>query len=187
MVLYSWIVKCLTDSNPCLLSFFFFFSLSPKSIRSAGCFLAFIGADAAQIPLDVCIGPCRVLEVTPGIITGEVVENSFPRGCERLLLKSSGRAFIHETAAQAMTYYGCKLVGTDALSIDPDYDETGAAHCAFLRENVVILEGLNLASVHNGEYFLIAPPVKIGEAEAAFVRAVLVSDYIFWSGKSPLA
>ena len=145
------------------------------------------GADAAQIPLDACIGPCRVLEVTPGIITGEVVENSFPRGCERLLLKSSGKAFIHETAAQAMTYYGCKLVGTDALSIDPDYDETGAAHCAFLRENVVILEGLNLASVHNGEYFLIAPPVKIGEAEAAFTRAVLVSDYIFWSGKSPLA
>ena len=83
------------------------------------------GADAAQIPLDVCIGPCRVLEVTPGIITGEVVENSFPRGCERLLLKSSGKAFIHETAAQAMTYYGCKLVGTDALSIDPDYDVTG--------------------------------------------------------------
>ena len=73
------------------------------------------------------------------------------------------------------------------LGINPDYDVTGAAHCAFLRENVVILEGLNLASVHNGEYFLIAPPVKIGEAEAAFTRAVLVSDYIFWSGKSPLA
>ena len=145
------------------------------------------GADVSKVPLDACIGPCRVLEVTPGVITGEVVENSFPRGCVRLLLKSGGRAFIHETAAQAMTYYGCRLVGTDALSIDPDYDQTGAAHVAFLRENVAVLEGLNLSAVRGGEYFLIAPPVKIGEAEAAFVRAVLIADYIFWSGKGPQA
>lgn len=139
--------------------------------------------DISEVPLEVCIGPCKVLEVSPGIITGEVVENSFPRGVERLLLKSNGRAFVHETAAEAMAYYGCKLVGTDGLTVEPPQG-TGAAHRAFLQENVVLLEGLNLSEAANGDYFLIAPPVKIGGAEAAFTRAVLISDYIFWSGKA---
>lgn len=140
-------------------------------------------ADIASVPLETCIGPCRVLEVSPGIITGEVVENSFPRGVERLLIKSGGRAFIHTSAAEAMAYYGCKLVGTDALTVEPP-NSTGATHRAFFDRDVVLLEGLNLTEPKNGEYFLIAPPVKIGGAEAAFVRALLISDYIFWSGKT---
>lgn len=139
--------------------------------------------DISEIPLEVCIGPCKVLEVSPGVITGEVVENSFPRGVERLLLKSNGRAFVHESAAETMAYYGCRLVGTDGLTVEPPQG-TGAAHRAFLQENVVILEGLNLSEAANGDYFLIAPPIKIGGAEAAFTRALLVSDYIFWSGKA---
>lgn len=140
-------------------------------------------SDISGVSLDVCIGPCRVISISPGILTGEVVENAFPRGCERILLKSGGRAFVHESAAEAMAYYGCKLIGTDALTVEPPHG-TGAAHRTFLNENVVILEGLNLEDAKEGEYFLIAPPVKIGEAEAAFARAVLVSDYIFWSGKT---
>lgn len=138
--------------------------------------------DIGAVPLETCIGPCRVIEVSPGVITGELVENAFPRGAERILLKSSGKAFVHETAAEAMAYYGCKLCGTDGLTVEPPHG-TGQTHRAFLQENVVLLEGLNLTEVTNGEYFLIAPPVKIGGAEAAFTRALLVSDYIFWSGK----
>lgn len=139
--------------------------------------------DIGTVSLETCIGPCRVIEVSPGIITGELVENAFPRGVERILLKSNGKAFIHETAAEAMAYYGCKLCGTDGLTVEPPHG-TGQTHRAFLQENVVLLEGLNLSEVKNGEYFLIAPPVKICGAEAAFTRAVLVSDYIFWSGKA---
>lgn len=139
--------------------------------------------DVGAISLETCIGSCRVIEVSPGIITGEVVENAFPRGVERILLKSGGKAFIHETAAEAMAYYGCKLCGTDGLTVEPPHG-TGQTHRAFLQENVVLLEGLNLSETANGEYFLIAPPVKINGAEAAFTRALLVSDYIFWSGKA---
>lgn len=141
------------------------------------------GKDIAAVPLETCIGPCRVLEVSPGMITGELVENSFPRGVERLLIKSGGRAFVHASAAEALAYYGCKLVGTDALTVEPPHG-TGETHRAFLQEDVVLLEGLNLSETKNGEYFLIAPPVKIGGAEAAFTRALLISDYIFWSGKT---
>jgi arylformamidase len=99
------------------------------------------------------------------------------------LLKSGGKAFLHESAATVLAYYGCKLVGTDGLSVEPS-NGTGETHKALLSANVAILEGLNLAEVPGGEYFLIAPPVKIGGGEAAFTRAVLISDYIFWSGKA---
>ena len=60
------------------------------------------GADGIdKVKPDAFIGPCTVLEVSPGIITGSVVEEYFPRRAERILLKSGGRAFIHRSAADA--------------------------------------------------------------------------------------
>ena len=140
------------------------------------------GADIDKYDLETFIGPCTVLEVSPGIITGQLVEDCFPRGCKRILLKSQGRAFIHETAAEIMAYLGYELVGTDGTTVE-DPDSNGAAHRALLSSNIAVLEGLNLEEATNGEYFLIAPPVKIVGAEASFTRALLVSDYIFWSKK----
>ena len=43
-------------------------------------------------------------------------------------------------------------------------------------------ENLELNNVKSGDYFLSAAPIKISGAEAAPVRAFLVSDFIFWSG-----
>lgn len=77
------------------------------------------GADGIdKVKPDAFIGPCTVLEVSPGIITGSVVEEYFPRRAERILLKSGGRAFIHRSAADAMAYLGYKLVGTDGLDVE---------------------------------------------------------------------
>ena len=51
------------------------------------------GADGIdKVKPDAFIGPCTVLEVSPGIITGSVVEEYFPRRAERILLKSGGKA-----------------------------------------------------------------------------------------------
>lgn len=138
------------------------------------------GESIEKYDLEKFIGPCRVIEVSPGIITGKLIEDCFPRGCKRILIKSKGKAHLHETAAVAIAYFGFELVGTDGTTIEAP-DSSGTAHRALLNKNIAILEGLNLENATNGEYFLIAPPIKIGGAEAAFSRAVLVSDYIFWS------
>lgn len=140
------------------------------------------GESVDKISPEVFIGPCAVLEVSPGLITGAVVEEHFPRNTKRLLLKSNGRAYIHKSAADAMVYLGYTLVGTDGLTVEPP-GSNGETHRALLGQNIALLEGLNLSAVKNGNYFLIAPPIKIVSAEAAPVRALLVSDYIFWSGK----
>ncbi len=136
-----------------------------------------------KLPLEKFIGPCKVIEVSEGIITGRLVEEYFPRDCKRVLIKSKGRAFIHCTGAEVMSHLGYELVGTDGVTVEvPDSD--GSTHRTLLNANIAILEGLNLEEVKSGEYFLIAPPVKIGGAEASFTRAVLISDYIFWSSKN---
>lgn len=132
--------------------------------------------------LEKFIGPCKVLEVSPGIITGQLVEDCFPRDCKRILIKSKGRAYLHQTAAEIMAYLGYELVGTDGTTVE-EPDSNGATHRTLLNANIAILEGLNLEEAKNGDYFLIAPPVKICGAEASFARALLISNYIFWSNK----
>lgn len=140
------------------------------------------GDTIEQYDLEKFIGPCRVIEVSSGIITGQLVEDCFPRDCKRILIKSKGKAYLHETAAEVLAYLGYELVGTDGVTIESP-ESNGTTHRALLGKGIAILEGLDLEEVTNGEYFLIAPPVKIGGAEAAFSRAILVADYIFWSKK----
>ena len=141
------------------------------------------GESVETLPLDAFIGECRVVEVCPGIITGEDAETLLPKGCQRLLIKGGGRAFFMDSAAEYIAQLGIKLIGTDSLSVGCEGNET-EPHRAFLREGISILENLDLSEVRPGRYFLFAPPVKIEGAEAAPVRAVLISDFIFWSGKN---
>lgn len=140
------------------------------------------GDSVDKYELEKFIGPCRVISLSPGIITGQTVEDYFPRDCKRVLIKSRGKAFIHYTAAEVMKLLGYELIGTDSTTVEEDGDD-GRTHRTLLGNGIAILEGLNLSEAESGEYFLIAPPVKISEAEAAFTRAVLISDYIFWSKK----
>ena len=141
------------------------------------------GAGIESCPPDAFIGECHVVAVRPGIITGEDAETLLPKGCQRLLIKGEGRAFFMDSAAEYIAQLGIKLIGTDSLSVGCEGNET-EPHRAFLREGICILENLDLSEVRPGRYFLFAPPVKIEGAEAAPARAVLISDFIFWSGKN---
>lgn len=141
------------------------------------------GISIEKMPLDAYIGPCTVIQVPPGAITGEYVDRFFPQECERLLVKSDGLAYFMDFSAQELVDRGIRLIGTDALSVGGRGNEM-APHKAFMQSNVAILESLDLSAVKPGEYFLCAAPVAFDGMEAAPVRAVLIEDYIFWSRKS---
>ena len=126
------------------------------------------------------IGPCTVIEVPPGLISGEYVNKYFPKECERILIKGNGLCHFMDSAAYETVETGVRLVGTDADSVGRAGDQT-EPHRAFLRNGVAILEGLNLKNVEPGNYFLIAAPVKMGPIDGAPVRALLVDDYILWN------
>lgn len=139
------------------------------------------GDSIEKADLSVFIGECQVVEVPEGPITGEYVNRYFPSGAKRVLIKGNGNAWFMESAAEEIAFGGIKLIGTDSMSVGTHGAQI-ETHVAFLRENVAILENLDLQNVKPGKYFLLAQPLKIGGAEAAPVRAVLLADYLFWSG-----
>jgi arylformamidase len=66
------------------------------------------------------------------------------------------------------------LVGIDYLSVDKYGDDSLPVHRTLLENDILILEGIDLADVPCGRYSLICLPLSITDAEASPVRAVLV-------------
>ena len=149
------------------------------------------GASLDEIDFSTLIGDAQVLEV-PGdaaLITAEVLTALEEIRCERLLLKTRNSQFwsgsglefrqdftaLDVSAAEFLVRRGVRLIGIDYLSIAPFNDPT-PTHTLLLRQNVVILESINLADVPAGFYQLVCLPLKLTAREAAPVRAVLISD-----------
>jgi arylformamidase len=70
---------------------------------------------------------------------------------------------------------GILLYGTDAPSMDAVDDPHLPGHNALLRNQICILEGLDLSGVPDGIYELVALPLKIAGGDGSPVRAALRS------------
>ena len=68
---------------------------------------------------------------------------------------------------------GVILVGIDTASIDPAESKTLDSHQVIRRLGLRVLENLVLDDVPEGDYELIALPLKLMTADASPVRAVL--------------
>ena len=66
---------------------------------------------------------------------------------------------------------GVRLVGIDTPSVDPFGSTELPSHRAFLRNDMAILEGLDLEAVPEGLYELIALPLRLVGFDASPVRA----------------
>ena len=66
------------------------------------------------------------------------------------------------------------LVGGDTPSVDLADDENLIAHQTILKHDMAVLEGLVLDEVKPGIYTFIALPLKIMNADASPVRAILL-------------
>ncbi|MGD2217920.1 MAG: hypothetical protein PVJ64_14275, partial [Gemmatimonadales bacterium] len=77
-------------------------------------------------------------------------------------------------AADALARSGLRLYGTDAPSVDPVQSAAMSAHRVLGAAGIPIIENLDLSAAEPGEYDLIALPLRMVEAEAAPVRAVLL-------------
>jgi arylformamidase len=142
------------------------------------------------LPLDVLVGPALVvgLSETVGLVTAEVLQAAgIPAGTERLLLRTRNsrlwaageRNFqtdfvgISEEAAHWLVEHGVRLVGIDYLSVSP-YQQSVPTHRVLLQPGMVLLEGLDLSAVPPGVYQLVCLPLKLGGADGAPARAVLI-------------
>jgi len=66
-----------------------------------------------------------------------------------------------------------KLVGIDTPSVDPADSKALSSHQQLLRLDLRVLENLVLDDVPEGDYELIALPIKLQGACASPVRAIL--------------
>jgi arylformamidase len=144
------------------------------------------GATVDEIPLELLVGPCLVVDLTAqaGEIEAGLLKKLPVRGVRRLLFHTRNSAlweepgFVEEfvaltpAAAAWLVEVGVQLVGVDYLSVERSQTK-GRVHRTLLEAGVVILEGLNLAGVEAGEYELICLPLKIGGGDGAPCRAVL--------------
>lgn len=68
---------------------------------------------------------------------------------------------------------GVITIGIDTPSVDPFDDKVLEAHQALARHDMANLEGLVLRDVPEGDYELIALPLRLANADGSPVRAVL--------------
>jgi arylformamidase len=81
-------------------------------------------------------------------------------------------AFAPQTV-ERLADLGVKLIGIDTASIDPAASKDLPSHQVIRRRSLRVLENLVLDDVSEGDYELIALPLKLTSADASPVRAVL--------------
>ncbi|HCL01085.1 MAG TPA: cyclase [Lachnoclostridium phytofermentans] len=128
------------------------------------------GKTVDQIDLTRVIGECTVVE-HDGVLTCEDVQRIMLKGKERILLK--GKTVVSFEAAQEFNHFGVLLVGNESQTIGPE-DSPMQVHLELFSNEVVLLEGMNLSSVPEGDYFLFAAPLNLAGADGAPCRAVLI-------------
>jgi arylformamidase len=143
------------------------------------------GARIGAVPLEAYLGPALLVEARdwPSISVGRVERLLGDERPERILFRTGcwtdpevfPEVFpaIEPEAARAMAAAGVRLVGTDAPSIDPFDSKDLPTHQLFREAGIANLESLLLDDVPEGRYELIALPLRLEEADASPVRAVL--------------
>jgi arylformamidase len=76
-------------------------------------------------------------------------------------------------AAKVFASSDILLLGNEPQTVGPQ-NAPMAVHLALLSANVVLLEGIRLAAVSEGVYFLNAAPLNLAGAEGSPCRAVLI-------------
>jgi arylformamidase len=148
------------------------------------------GARLDGVPLELLLGACLVVDAPgEGAVGAAGVLASLRRMLRdeppppRLLLRTgepdSWERFpepfrpLTTELVDALADLGVRLVGTDAPSVDAVDSKALPVHAAFARRGLFIVEGLALAAVTPGGYELICLPLRLGDADASPVRALL--------------
>ena len=138
----------------------------------------------AAVDLAPFLGPCRVIHAVGcgPLVRPEHVAHALAglpprvlvRTCERAPTRWSDdfSAYAPETI-ELLAARGVRLVGIDSQSVDPASSKTLDSHHRLRDHDLRVLENLVLDDVPEGDYELIALPLKLAQACASPVRAIL--------------
>jgi len=142
------------------------------------------GETIDQLELEEVVTKCQVLDFTNanGKIMKEHLAGKRIKEGDFILLKTKNSflnilegefSYLDKTGADYLKKTGVRGVGIDALGIERSQSDH-ETHKILLGAGIVILEGLRLKEVAEGEYLLVAAPLNVVGAEAAPVRAILI-------------
>jgi arylformamidase len=143
------------------------------------------GETIDTIPLINLIGRCRVVDAsgTDSTITAEQLIGKTDN-VTRLLIKTSFSGYnqfienypsLSLDAAQLLTGKGIQCVGIDSPSIESFHCD-GAVHRELLGKGCIIIELLDLAAVPEGDYDMIALPLRLEGLDGSPARVVLMKN-----------
>jgi arylformamidase len=143
------------------------------------------GETAGELDLTPFLGRCSVIDArgAGALIQPADLEHAFGKLAPRVLVRGyekfplyefdpMGKAFAPKTLI-ALANLGVCLIGTDSASLDPSESKDLPSHQVLGLKGMRVLENLYLDEVPEGEYELIALPLKLMTADASPVRAVL--------------
>jgi arylformamidase len=143
------------------------------------------GVAIGAVDLQAFLGPCRVIHAIGcgPLVKPQHLAHALTDLPPRVLVRVYGRqpqdafdnalpAFAPETV-ELLADQGVLLIGIDSASIDPADSKTLDSHQVIRRRGLRVLENLLLDDVPEGDYELIALPLKLTTADASPVRAVL--------------
>jgi arylformamidase len=142
------------------------------------------GAAIGAVDLEPYLGRCRVIHAIGRgpLIEWAHIEHAVAQLPRRVLVRTYAQqpegwdpdlaAFAPQTV-ERLADLGVMLIGIDTASIDPADSKALPSHQVIRRRGLRVLENLWLDDVPEGDYELIALPLKLVSADASPVRAVL--------------
>ena len=137
------------------------------------------GKTVNEIRLEAFVGKVYVAE-HHGVLTADDAEAILkaarmqdPEAANRILIK--GDAEVTLEAALVFAAAKILLLGNESQTVGPQ-DAPMAVHLALLSADVVLLEGIRLAEVAEGVYFLNAAPLNLAGADGSPCRAWLIKS-----------
>lgn len=151
------------------------------------------GKKVHELSLDILNGSVQVVQVPSNVtvITSDILNTlRIEPVVERVLFKtlnsetwargdkefSRNYVGLSADAADELVQRKIKLVGIDALSI-ASFDQIREPHEILLGNEVIIVEGLNLAHVSPGKYTLHCLPLNLVGADGSPARTILIQEF----------
>lgn len=128
------------------------------------------GKRVDELDLNRVIGEATVVQFR-GELKQEDINTIMKTAKKRILFK--GNTIVTLDAAIALNRHGVVLVGNESQTVGPE-DAPAKVHYELLGKEVVLLEGIVLKHVPEGDYFLNAAPLNLGGADGAPCRAILM-------------
>jgi arylformamidase len=83
--------------------------------------------------------------------------------------------YLKADGAEYLAEKGIRGVGIDALGVERS-QPNHPTHKTLFAAGIIVIEGLALAEVVEGEYFMVAAPLKLLETDAAPARVILIKE-----------